>query len=154
MMFFWVWVPCGLAGRSQCFGEVYCLHLQDWSDHAGNQTDYIGGKKEGLLGVSPLTQRQSLPYSVLIGPFLQTSLPATLYNPSDSQYGHFSPEDGDSTLLRNVSIYQPVHMTPKPRRTSSISSLPWKSHINANVFNHNRYNQLVSYDHKLYSSSY
>jgi hypothetical protein len=35
MMFFWVWAPCGLAGRSQRFGEAYCLHLQGWSDHAG-----------------------------------------------------------------------------------------------------------------------
>jgi hypothetical protein len=28
IMFFWVWAPCGLAGRSQRFGETYCLHLQ------------------------------------------------------------------------------------------------------------------------------
>jgi hypothetical protein len=30
-MFFWVWAPCGLAGRSQRFGEVccLCLHLQN-----------------------------------------------------------------------------------------------------------------------------
>jgi hypothetical protein len=27
MIFFWVWAPCGLAGRSQHFGEAYCLHL-------------------------------------------------------------------------------------------------------------------------------
>jgi hypothetical protein len=50
MMFFWVWEPCGPAGRSQRFGEAYCLHLQGWSYHAGNQRDYIGwqeGKSEG-----------------------------------------------------------------------------------------------------------
>jgi hypothetical protein len=29
-------------------------------------------------------------------------------------------EDGDSTLLRNVGFYQPVHTAPKPRRTSSL----------------------------------
>jgi hypothetical protein len=34
MTFFWVWAPCGLGGRSQRFGEVYCLHLQGWSDYA------------------------------------------------------------------------------------------------------------------------
>jgi hypothetical protein len=28
MMFFWVWVLGELAGRSQHFREVYCLHLQ------------------------------------------------------------------------------------------------------------------------------
>jgi hypothetical protein len=28
MMFFWVWASCGLTGRSQRFGEAYCLHLQ------------------------------------------------------------------------------------------------------------------------------
>jgi hypothetical protein len=28
MMFFWVWAPCGLAGRSQRFEEAYCLDLQ------------------------------------------------------------------------------------------------------------------------------
>jgi hypothetical protein len=22
--------PCGLIGKHQCFGETYCLHLQDW----------------------------------------------------------------------------------------------------------------------------
>jgi hypothetical protein len=48
------------------------------------------------------------------------SLPATLYNPSDSQHGHFSPEDGDSTLLQYVGFYQPVHTASKPRRTSLI----------------------------------
>jgi hypothetical protein len=25
MMFFWVWAPCGLAGRSQRFREEYCF---------------------------------------------------------------------------------------------------------------------------------
>jgi hypothetical protein len=25
-MFFWVQAPCGLVGRSQCFGEAYCCH--------------------------------------------------------------------------------------------------------------------------------
>jgi hypothetical protein len=52
LMFFWVWAPCGLSGRSHHFG------------------------------VSPLARLQSLPHSVTIGPFLQTSLPDTLYNPS------------------------------------------------------------------------
>jgi hypothetical protein len=33
------------------------------------------------------------------------------------------PEDGDSTLLRNVGFYQPVHAAPKPRRTSTIVNL-------------------------------
>jgi hypothetical protein len=28
------------------------------------------------------------------------------------------PASGDSTLLRNVGFYQPVHMAPKSRRTS------------------------------------
>jgi hypothetical protein len=28
MMFFWVKMPCGLAGKSQRFGEACCLHLQ------------------------------------------------------------------------------------------------------------------------------
>jgi hypothetical protein len=71
-----------------------------------------------LFGVSPLARLQSIPHSILIGPFLQTSLPATLYTPSDSHHGHFSPEDGDSTLLRKVGFYQPLHSAPKPRRTS------------------------------------
>jgi hypothetical protein len=30
MKFFWVWTSCGLAGRSQRFGEAYCLHRSDW----------------------------------------------------------------------------------------------------------------------------
>jgi hypothetical protein len=32
-------------------------------------------------------------------------------------------------LLRNVGIYRRVYMAPKPRRTTSSSSPPWKSHI-------------------------
>jgi hypothetical protein len=144
MMFFWVWVPCGLADRSQRFGEAYCLHLHDWSDDARNQRDYIGwqeGKSEGKgqsgrseveielgHGETP-NLAQSLPHSILIGPFLQTFLPTTLYSPSDSQHRHFSPEDGDSTLLWNVGFYQPVHTAPKPRTISSILSLPWKPQI-------------------------
>jgi hypothetical protein len=28
IMFFWVKTPCGLVGRSHCFGEVCFLHLQ------------------------------------------------------------------------------------------------------------------------------
>jgi hypothetical protein len=28
LMFFWVWAPCELAGRSQRFGEEYYLHRQ------------------------------------------------------------------------------------------------------------------------------
>jgi hypothetical protein len=36
----------------------------------------------------PIGLAQSLPHFILIGPFLQTSLPATLYNPSDSQHCH------------------------------------------------------------------
>jgi hypothetical protein len=34
---------------------------------------------------------------------------------------HFSPEDGDSMLLRSVGFYQPVHTPPKPRRISSLT---------------------------------
>jgi hypothetical protein len=86
MMFFWAWAPCGLAGRSQRFGEAYCLHLQGWSDHAGNQRDYI-----------------------------------------EWQEGK-SEEKG-----------QPVHTAPKPRRTSSISSPPWKTQIS--------YTHIVSYEY-------
>jgi hypothetical protein len=33
---------------------------------------------------------------------------------------HFSPEDGDSMLLRNVGIYRRVYTAPKPRRTSCL----------------------------------
>jgi hypothetical protein len=32
-------------------------------------------------------------------------------------------EDGDSMLLQSIGFYQPVHMVPKPRRTSSIVSI-------------------------------
>jgi hypothetical protein len=69
----------------------------------------------------PIGPVQSLPHSIMTGPFLQTSLPAILYNPSESQHHHFSSEYGDSTLLRNAGFYQPVHTAPKPRRTSSIT---------------------------------
>jgi hypothetical protein len=31
IMSLWVKEPCGLVGRSQRFGEAYCLHLQGWS---------------------------------------------------------------------------------------------------------------------------
>jgi hypothetical protein len=31
----------------------------------------------------------------------------------------FSPEDGDSTLLRNVGFYQPIHAATEPKTTSS-----------------------------------
>jgi hypothetical protein len=31
MIFFWVKSPCAFVGRSQRFGDVCCLHLQDWS---------------------------------------------------------------------------------------------------------------------------
>jgi hypothetical protein len=67
--------------------------------------------------------------SFMIRSIHQTSLPATLCNPSDSQYHHFSPEDGDSTFLQNVCIYWPVHTVPEPRKTSSLSSPPRKPQI-------------------------
>lgn len=54
----------------------------------------------------------------VIPPWLTHSfrrLPATLYNPSDSQHCYFSPEDGDSTSLLNVGIYRPVHTAPEPK---------------------------------------
>jgi hypothetical protein len=106
MMFFWVWAPCGLAGRSQ-------------PHPMGPEKGLTSPTTDACLESLPIGPAQSLPHSVLIGPFLQTSLTATLYNPSDSQHRHFSPEDGDSTLLRNVGFYQPVHTAPKPRGTSS-----------------------------------
>jgi hypothetical protein len=31
-----------------------------------------------------------------------------------------SPDVGDSMLIQNVGFYQPVHMAPEPRRTSSL----------------------------------
>jgi hypothetical protein len=81
--------------------------LEIWGFHGGDDNDDV---------------LQSLPHSVPIDPFLQTSLPATLYIPSDTQHRHFSPEDEDSMLLRNVGFYQPVHTVPKPRTSSSSSS--------------------------------
>jgi hypothetical protein len=27
VLFFWVVTPCGLVGRYQCYGEIYCLCL-------------------------------------------------------------------------------------------------------------------------------
>jgi hypothetical protein len=82
-----------------------------------------------ILHIGPA---QSLPHSIVIDPFLQTYLSATLYNPCDSQHRHFSPEDGDSTLLRNVGFYQSVHTAPKPRTSSSkeIQTVPCKTHQN------------------------
>jgi hypothetical protein len=35
-------------------------------------------------------------------------------------------------FLQNIGIYWPVHMAPKPRRTSS-SSLPWKPQISNSI---------------------
>jgi hypothetical protein len=29
-VFFWVMTPCGLVGRYQDFGEIYCLHPQGY----------------------------------------------------------------------------------------------------------------------------
>jgi hypothetical protein len=43
----------------------------------------------------------------------------------------FSPEDGDSMFLRNVSIYRRVYTAPKPRRALS-SSPPQKPQISNN----------------------
>jgi hypothetical protein len=50
MMFFWVWTPCGLTGRSQHFREEYLSTALGQSNDAGNQRDYVGwqkGKYEG-----------------------------------------------------------------------------------------------------------
>jgi hypothetical protein len=47
--------------------------------------------------------------SILPDLFLQTYPLATLLNPSETHHRHFSPEDGYSTLLRNVYPYQPVY---------------------------------------------
>jgi hypothetical protein len=41
---------------------------------------------------------------------------------SNSQHGHFSPEDGVSMFLRNVGIYRRAYTAPKPKRTTSSSS--------------------------------
>jgi hypothetical protein len=57
-------------------------------------------------------------------PFLQPCI-----NPSTSQHRHFSPEDGGIVFLRNVGIYRRGYTAPKPRRTSSSSSPPWKPQI-------------------------
>jgi hypothetical protein len=40
----------------------------------------------------------------------------------------FRAEDGDSTLLRNVGFYHPVHTAPKPRRTSSLMKYTLQKH--------------------------
>jgi hypothetical protein len=58
------------------------------------------------------------------------SLPSLLpYTKSTaSHHRHFSPEDGDSTFLRYVGIYQRVYTAPK-HRISSSSSLPREPQI-------------------------
>jgi hypothetical protein len=53
-------------------------------------------------------------------PFLQPYI-----NPYTAQHRHFSPDDRDDVFLRNVGIYRPVYMAPKPKRPSTIkASLP------------------------------
>jgi hypothetical protein len=47
-------------------------------------------------------------------------------NPSISLHNHFSPEDGDIMLLRNVGIYLRVHTAS---RTTPLSSSPWEPQI-------------------------
>jgi hypothetical protein len=68
-MFFWVWVPCGLAGRNQRFGEAYCLLLQGSSDHAGNQRDYIWWPIRPFLFRLPFLP----PYIIPLNPSMVTS---------------------------------------------------------------------------------
>lgn len=40
MMMISVFTLCGLVGRCQHFGGMYCLHLQGLSGNAGNRRDY------------------------------------------------------------------------------------------------------------------
>jgi hypothetical protein len=62
-----------------------------------------------------LALAQSLPHSILIGPFLQTYLPTTLYNSSDSQHCHFD-------ILEYLPTKACVELTR--RLLSMVSSLP------------------------------
>lgn len=90
------------------------------------RTDFICHTLLWHLLSLPIGLAQSLPYSILTGPFLQLPLPATLYNPSESQHCYFSPEDRDSMLLWNNGFHQPVRTMPKPR---SSPPPPWKPRI-------------------------
>jgi hypothetical protein len=50
---------CRLVGRRQRFGEIYCLHLQDWSGDTGTWRFYKGsdeGQLPSLHFLTPLFQ--------------------------------------------------------------------------------------------------
>jgi hypothetical protein len=46
-MFCWVLAPCRLIGRCQCFGKIYCFHLQSWRPQNPHSkvTDYRLGDR-------------------------------------------------------------------------------------------------------------
>jgi hypothetical protein len=114
-----------LVAGSQHFGETSCPQLKVLRDDAGTQASYVGWQERESERKGQLALKMEAAYfserltftnqSVLSGPFLQTAPCAIVYNPSEFQHRHFSPEDGDSTLLRNFVFCQLVHTAPKLR---------------------------------------
>jgi hypothetical protein len=48
---------------------------------------------------------------------------------STSQHRHFSPEDGDSMLLRNVGICLHIHIASKPEKDIVVSSFRLRTYL-------------------------
>jgi hypothetical protein len=89
-----------------------------------------------------------------LAPFLSAFIPQIVYKSSSSHPCHFSPEDGDSMFLWNVSINPWNHMVPKRKTTPTFYYLPWEPKISYNIsinqISSNSENKYLSVQEKLY----
>jgi hypothetical protein len=105
MMFFWVLASRRLVGRFQRFGEhTPSIFMADVAI-MGRGGIYMG-LEEGRLREWANQRRGVRGRRSLMVPLFQPPFFQTYINPSNSQHRRFSPEDGDSVLLRNVGIYR------------------------------------------------
>jgi hypothetical protein len=80
--------------------------------------------------------------------------PSTLlitYKISNSQHDNFSPEDGDSTFLRNVGMYLSLYTASKPRTTALPSSSP--EELRSHVSRHTTATPITTINTRAYASN-
>jgi hypothetical protein len=89
-------------------GAVYAMHKTVRDFRGGDDDDVFLGLSFVWIGWQKRTFRRSL-----LSP---SAFKAEVTMPPENNL-HFSSEDGNSTLLRNIGFYQPVHTKLKPRKS-------------------------------------
>jgi hypothetical protein len=84
VLILWVVTPCGLAGRYQRFGKTHCLHHQGVTTQKTN-IDVFTAVRTSNLNITLSSHRNISHFTTF--------------------YSHFSLEDGDNMLLRNIGTH-------------------------------------------------